>query len=86
MAKSYSFELVSPEGVKVKCEIESLVLPGAAGSLGVLHSHEPWTVLLRDGVVEYRPAGEGWKKAGISGGVVLIEGTRSVILADSIRD
>jgi F-type H+-transporting ATPase subunit epsilon len=84
MAQDFSFELVSPEGVAFSAEVESLVLPGASGSLGVLRSHEPWVVLLKEGMIEYRNTGGDWQRVRIGGGVASIEGERTLVLADSI--
>ncbi len=84
MARSFSFRLVTPAGVAAECEAESVVLPGVAGSLGVMRDHEPWVVLLRPGLVTYRQAGGGWKEAAITGGVADIGRERTVVLADSL--
>jgi F-type H+-transporting ATPase subunit epsilon len=83
VAKAFSLKVVTPAGSAVEAEVESLVLPGAAGSLGVLASHEPWTVLLTKGAVSYKKVGGAWEHVDIGGGVASIEGTRTVVLADS---
>lgn len=82
MPRAFSLEVVTPAGRQVKAEAESVVLPGAAGSLGVLNSHEPWTVLLKRGAVSYRASGGGWKNFEIGGGVASIEGNATLVLAD----
>jgi len=83
MAHTFQLKVVTPEGVAVEAEVESLVLPGAGGSLGVLASHEPWTVLLKHGAVEWRKAGGSWESFDIAAGVAQIEGTSTTVLADS---
>ena len=83
MAHGFSLKVVTPAGSAVEAEVESLVLPGAAGSLGVMASHEPWTVLLKKGAVSFRKPGGQWENVEIGGGVASIEGTRTVVLADS---
>jgi len=83
MAHGFSLKVVTPAGAAVEETVESLVLPGAAGSLGVLASHEPWTVLLKKGAVSFKRTGGGWENVEISGGVASIEGNRTVVLADS---
>jgi len=84
MARTFLLRLVTPAGVAAECEAESLVLPGAAGSLGVMAGHEPWVVLLRDGLVNFKEAGSGWKSVGITGGVADITPARTVVLADAL--
>ncbi len=82
MAKSFGLKLVGPEGVLAEAEVESLVLPGAAGSLGVLPGHEPWTVLLKKGAVSFKKTGGGWENVEIASGVASIEPAKTIILAD----
>ncbi|MEK7474588.1 MAG: hypothetical protein AAB152_03035 [Candidatus Coatesbacteria bacterium] len=82
--KSFALRIVGPEGVLAEeAAAESLVLPGAAGSLGVWAGHEPWTVLLERGAVSWRGAGSQWKSVDIASGVAAIEGARTVVLADA---
>ena len=83
MARIFSLKVVTPEGSRIEAEVESLVLPGQAGSLGVLVSHEPWTVLLKQGNVSYKKPGGEWENVPIGAGVASIEGNRTVVLADS---
>ena len=85
MAQKFSFRLVTPAGVAAECEAESLTLPGAVGSLGVLAGHEPWVVLLKAGPVSYKQPGSGWNTVEITGGVADITPSRTVVLADSTR-
>ena len=83
MARSFQLKVVTPEGIAVEADVESLVLPGAAGSLGVLASHEPWTVLLKQGAVSWKKVAGAWESFDIAAGVAQIEGTSTTVLADS---
>lgn len=64
--------------------MESLVLPGQSGFLGVLMSHEPWTVLLTGGAIAYKLPGGLWQSVSVAGGVATIEGNRTLVLADTV--
>ena len=83
MSRVFQLKVVTPEGIAVEAEVESLVLPGAAGSLGVLASHEPWTVLLKTGAVSWKKPAGAWESFEITAGVAQIEGTATTVLADS---
>ena len=83
MAEGFAFRLVSPEGVALEAEVESLVLPGASGSFGVWRSHEPWVVLLQAGQVEYRAMDGEWRRSRISGGIAAVGREGTLVLADS---
>ena len=85
MAKAFSLRVLTPEGVEAECDVESLVLPGSAGSLGVLSGHEPWVVLLGRGRVSYRQSGGDWKSLAVTGGVADIGPAATVVLADGLE-
>ena len=82
MARTFQLKVVTPEGAAVDAEVESLVLPGATGSLGVQAAHEGWTVLLKQGAVSYKKPSGGWENFEISAGVAQIEARSTTILAD----
>lgn len=83
MTRVFQLKVVTPEGVAIEAEVESLVLPGAGGSLGVLASHEAWTILLKRGAVEWKKPAGAWESFAIAAGVAQIEGTNTTVLADS---
>ena len=45
----YPVELITPEGVAFAGNAEMLVVPGAAGDLGILANHAPLISLLKPG-------------------------------------
>jgi len=58
MADVMKFEVVTPERVLFREQIEAMIMPGADGRLGILPKHAPMVVLLRPGVVKYRQGGQ----------------------------
>jgi F-type H+-transporting ATPase subunit epsilon len=54
MAKVMTLEVVTPERVSLKVEINSLVAPATEGPLGVLYNHAPLITGLEPGVLKYR--------------------------------
>ncbi len=52
--KSYYLEIISPEGIVFKGQIDSLILPGVSGSFGILNDHCPFFAALDIGVVEVK--------------------------------
>ena len=46
---AYPVELITPEGVAFAGDAEVLVVPGAAGELGILANHAPLISLLKPG-------------------------------------
>jgi len=47
--KTFAVSLVTPEGAAFEGEVEMLVVPGAAGEIGVLARHAPLVALLKAG-------------------------------------
>ena len=49
MAKTFSVSLVTPDGPAFEGEAEMLIVPGAAGEIGVLARHAPLVAMLQAG-------------------------------------
>jgi F-type H+-transporting ATPase subunit epsilon len=49
VAKSFSVALVTPEGPAFEGEAEMIIVPGAAGEIGVLARHAPLVAMLKAG-------------------------------------
>lgn len=82
MAGTFTLKVLSSRGPRVNARVVSVVLPGAAGSLGVLRAHEPWTVALKAGEIAYRGEDGAWHRTEIAGGVASMERERTIVLAD----
>lgn len=82
MANRLELEVVTPERVVLREEIEALVVPATEGYLGVLPNHLPIITGLVPGVVRYRKDGRIARLA-VSGGFMEVAKNRVVILADT---
>lgn len=51
--------VIAPDRVGWEGEAVSLVAPAHDGEVGILYGHAPMTVLLGEGELRLRPAGEG---------------------------
>jgi F-type H+-transporting ATPase subunit epsilon len=79
---SIKFEVVTPERVVLSLDIESVVVPGALGYLGVLPNHAPLVTGLKVGVISYIKDGVKRKMA-VSGGFMEVVDNKVVVLADT---
>ena len=52
--KSYNLELITPGKVVYKDQVESVIMPGYDGELGILADHEPGVIQLKPGIVSIR--------------------------------
>lgn len=80
--RSLKLEVVTPERIVLSTEVDSLILPGVLGYLGVLPGHAPLVTQLTPGVVFYRSRGEE-KRLAVSGGLAEITGEKVLLLADT---
>ena len=74
--------VVTPSGEALSEEVEQVVLPGEAGELGVLESHERFLTPLAFGPMQIISS-EGTRWGALSSGFAEVDGSRVVVLVDS---
>jgi F-type H+-transporting ATPase subunit epsilon len=83
MAATMHVDVVSAEESIFSGEAEFIVLPGAAGELGIYPRHTPLITGIKPGVVRIRPAGKTEEeKVFIAGGILEVQPTVVTVLAD----
>lgn len=82
MSKKITMEVVTPERVVIREQVDSLVVPAAEGYLGVLPGHAPIVAQLGIGVLSYKQEGKE-ATAAVSGGFMEVAGDKAVLLADT---
>ncbi len=80
-AKTFSLSVVTPEGAAYEGEAERLVVPGAAGEIGVLARHAPLVAMLRAGEIRVRADGE-WHAFAAGPGYFKVQRDRAIVLVD----
>ena len=80
-ARTFDVSLVTPEGAVYEGEAERLVVPGAAGEIGVLARHAPLVAMLRAGEVRVK-AGDEWQTFASGPGYFQIARDRALVLVD----
>ncbi|MDF1825483.1 MAG: ATP synthase F1 subunit epsilon [Verrucomicrobiales bacterium] len=74
-------DIVTPESKAFSDEIDSVVVPGVQGEMGILKSHAPLVTTLQPGELRYLKEGEEHSLA-IGTGVVEISNDRVSVLTD----
>lgn len=74
-------EIVTPEKTAFSDEIDSVVVPGGEGELGILPAHAPIVATLRPGELRYLKNGQETSLA-IGTGIVEVSGDRVSLLTD----
>jgi len=81
MANKIHLEIITPEKLALREEVDEVVLPGLTGELGVLPDHEPLITQLKTGILTYRQGGSQ-KKLHVSGGFAEVLGDKVSVLSD----
>jgi F-type H+-transporting ATPase subunit epsilon len=86
----YPVEVITPEGVAYSGDAEMIVVPGAAGELGILANHAPLVSLLRPGETRVTTAEGEVRRYATDDGYLHVRKNRALVLvgdavaADSI--
>ena len=78
---SFTLKLVSPSGKLFEGDVESLVVPGENGEIGVLANHAPILAALQTGVMSVTAA-SGTTYYSIGPGLLEIHQGHVIVLAD----
>lgn len=79
---AFHFELVSPEKILFKDEVESVVIPAGEGEMTILEKHAPVMTALRPGVVTVAQAGGKTRKLFVRGGFADVNAGGFTLLAE----
>lgn len=83
MAGTFMLEIVSPEELLFKDEVQFVVVPEINGDMGVLRNHAPMIAALNAGIVRYTDVNGAIKKVAISGGFMEVMNNVARILAET---
>ena len=81
--KRFSVSLVTPEGAVFEGEAEMLIVPGAAGEIGVLARHAPLVAMLKSGSTRVHVRqGSDVQEFATGPGFFKVEQDRALVLVD----
>jgi F-type H+-transporting ATPase subunit epsilon len=79
--RTFSLSVVTPEGSVFEGEAQMLIVPGAAGEIGILARHAPLVAMLRAGEVRVKAEGQ-WQAFAAGPGYFKIQQDRGIVLVD----
>lgn len=80
---TFMLEIVTPEQILFKDEVQFLVAPAVEGELGVLRNHAPLVAALKIGVLRYKDAQDREQKIAMSGGFMEVVDNTARVLAET---
>jgi F-type H+-transporting ATPase subunit epsilon len=78
---TFDLSVVTPEGSVFEGEAQMLIVPGAAGEIGVLARHAPLVAMLKAGEIRVRADG-GWQSFAAGPGYFKVQRDRAIVLVD----
>ncbi|HYY32283.1 MAG TPA: ATP synthase F1 subunit epsilon [Gaiellaceae bacterium] len=79
--KTFDLSVVTPEGSVFEGEAQMLIVPGAAGEIGVLARHAPLVAMLKAGEIRVKASGE-WQSFAAGPGYFKVQRDRALVLVD----
>ena len=79
--RTFDLSLVTPEGAAYEGEAEMLIVPGAAGEIGILARHAPLVAMLRAGEIRVKAGGD-WQAFAAGPGYCKVHQDRALVLVD----
>lgn len=79
--KTFDLSLVTPEGSAWEGEARLVIVPGAAGEIGVLARHAPLVSMLKAGEVRIK-TGDEWTAFATGPGYFKVQRDRAIVLVD----
>ena len=84
--KTFDLSLVTPEGPAFEGEVEMIVVPGAAGEIGVLARHAPLVAMLKAGSTRVYLSESDVREFATGPGFFKVEQDRALALVDDAID
>ena len=79
--KTFDLSVVTPEGAAFDGEASMVVVPGAAGEIGVLPRHAPLVAMLKAGETRIK-VGDDWTAFATGPGYFKVQRDRAIVLVD----
>jgi F-type H+-transporting ATPase subunit epsilon len=79
--KTFDLSVVTPEGVAYEGEAQLVIVPGAAGEIGVLPRHAPLVAMLKAGETRIKAENE-WTAFATGPGYFKVQRDRAIMLVD----
>jgi len=80
--RRFEVSLVTPEGAAFEGDCEMLIVPGAAGEIGVLARHAPLVAMLKAGSTRIHLGGTEVREFATGPGFFKVEQDRALVLVD----
>ena len=84
MSEKFTVEIITPDKIMLKSEVEEVTIPSYEGQMGILKNHIPIITFLRPGLIIIKSAVE--KKFYVEEGTVEFSNNNLLILTSTVKD
>jgi F-type H+-transporting ATPase subunit epsilon len=82
----FKLSIVTPEKTFLESDVQSLIVPGSEGYLGVLSNHAPLITALEPGKIEYRDETGKTCYLAVTSGFLEVSNNVATLLADAVEE
>jgi F-type H+-transporting ATPase subunit epsilon len=82
----FKLSIVTPEKTFLEAEVQSLIVPGTEGYLGVLSNHAPLITALHPGKIEFKDASGKTGYLAVTSGFLEVSHNVATLLADAVEE
>ncbi|NLG33276.1 MAG: F0F1 ATP synthase subunit epsilon [Syntrophomonadaceae bacterium] len=80
---TFMLEIVTPERILFKDEVQLVVVPAVEGEMGIMKNHAPLVAGLKVGVLRYKDPSDSQAKIALSGGFIEVVDNVARVLAET---
>ena len=84
MPAKYTLEIITPERIFFKGDVESVIIPAPDGYMSIQRMHEPMVIALKVGEMKLNIGGK-WKECTTSSGFVEIRPDETIIFSQAVE-
>lgn len=85
MANDLNLEIISPDSLVLKEQVEAVTVPGTSGSFQILRNHAPLISTFEIGIIKVKKSGNDPFYYTTSGGTIEVNSNKVLVLSDSIE-
>jgi len=85
LANDLNLEIISPDSLVLKEQVEAVTVPGTSGSFQILRNHAPLISTFEIGIIKVKKSGNDPFYYTTSGGTIEVNSNKVLVLSDSIE-
>ena len=85
MPAKYTLEIITPERIFFKGEVQSVIIPTTDGFMSIQRMHEPMVAAIKVGEMKLQMADGKWKECSTTAGFVEVRPDETIIFSQAVE-